>query len=65
MSGPDQPGVGERRVVGDDHVVLGGEVDVELERRDAEREGAAEGLERVLGPQAGAPAVGLQVEGHV
>jgi len=48
--------------VGHDDVVLSGEVDVELERRDAQRKGAAEGLERVLGPEPGAPAVGLQVE---
>ncbi len=60
----DQAGVRECRVVGDDHVVLGRQVDVELERRDTEREGAAEGLEGVLGPEAGAAAVGLQVEGH-
>ena len=62
LAAPDQPRVGERGVVGDDHVVLGREVHVELERRDAEREGTTEGLERVLGPEAGAAAVGLQVE---
>ena len=55
-------GVGQRGVVGDDDVVLGGQVDVELEGRDAEREGATEGLEGVLRPEAGAAAVGLQVE---
>ena len=48
--------------MGDDDVVLGREVHVELECRDSEREGAAKGLEGVLGPEAGAAAMGLEVE---
>ena len=52
------------RVVADDHVVVAGEVDVELERRDAEGQGRTERLEGVLGVQPGAAAVRLQVEGR-
>jgi hypothetical protein len=51
--------------VRDDDVVLGRQVDVELEGRDPQGERAAEGLERVLGPEAGTATVGLQVERHV
>jgi hypothetical protein len=46
----------------DHDVVVGGQVDVELEGGDPEREGPAEGLEGVLGPEPRAPAVGLDVE---
>ena len=49
--------------MGDDDVVLGRQVHVELEGRDPEREGAAKGLERVLGPEPGTAAMGLEVEG--
>ena len=59
---PDPASVGQGGVVRDHDVVLGGQVDVELEGGDAQRERATERLEGVLGPEPGAPAVGLQVE---
>ena len=46
----------------DHDVVVRGQVDVELEGGDPEREGAAECLEGVLGPEPRAAPVGLDVE---
>ena len=52
----------EPAVVADDQHVVPGHREIELERRDADRERGLEGRERVLGRKAARAAMALQVE---
>ena len=54
---------GQRRVVPDDDPVVGAEVQVKLQRGDAQVEGGLEGGQRIFGAQAARAAVALAVEG--
>jgi hypothetical protein len=47
----------------DDHLVVGGDADIELQRRHAELERPREGGQRVLRQQAARAAMALHVEG--